>query len=76
MLINAVLCFLVYLTLVIEINLINWVFYILTTLLIAFKLRSSDSVEVLKTSLRLVNILKLYSLVILVVTIMFLTFVG
>lgn len=76
MLINAVLCFLVYLTLVIEINLINWVFYILTTLLIAFKLRSSDSVEVLKQSLRLVNILKLYSLVILVVTILFLTFVG
>ena len=76
MLINAVLCFLVYLTLVIEINLINWVFYILTTLLIAFKLRSSDSIEVLKQSLRLVNILKLYSLVILVVTILFLTFVG
>ena len=76
MLINAVLCFLVYLTLVIEINLINWVFYILTTLLIAFKLRSSDSIEVLKQSLRLVNILKLYSLVILVLTILFLTFVG
>ena len=76
LLINAVLCVLIYLVIYIETNFINWVFYVLTTLLIAFKLRSSSSVQALKQSLTVVNILKLYSLVILIVIILFMSFVG
>jgi hypothetical protein len=76
LLINSVLLSLIYLVIYIETNLINWVFYVLTTLLIALKLRASSSVGALMQSLKVVNILKIYSLIILVVIILFMSFVG
>jgi hypothetical protein len=45
---NLVLLTLIYLIIYIETNIFNWVFYILTTLLIALKMRSSSSVKSLQ----------------------------
>ena len=74
--INLILLFLVYLIAFIETNLINWIFYIMTTGLIAMKLRTSSSVKSLQQSLKVSESLKLYALIAMVAKILFVSFVG
>jgi len=60
----------------IEINIINWIFYIFNTVNFALIIRGSKSLKYVQQSLRVTNCIKVYSLLILIIDILFMCFIG
>jgi hypothetical protein len=74
--IYAVLTLMVYMQIYIETNIINWIFFVLNTLSFALMIRANTNVYAINQQLNVAQFIKFYSLIILVVDILFISFVG
>lgn len=71
-----VLILMIYMQIYIETNIINWVFFVLNTLGFALMIRANTNVYAIEQQLKVANLIKFYSLMILVLDILFISFVG
>jgi hypothetical protein len=76
LLIYTLLIFMIYVQTTIETNLINWVFYVLNSINFAFIVRGVKKIGYLKQSLAVSNMIKIYSLLVMVIDIIFICFIG
>mmetsp|Transcript_21580 Transcript_21580/g.33240 ORF Transcript_21580/g.33240 Transcript_21580/m.33240 type:complete len:435 (-) Transcript_21580:108-1412(-) len=60
----------------IETNIINWLFFILNAVNLALIIRGNKGIKYLKQSVFIANTIKVYALIILIIDILFISFVG
>jgi hypothetical protein len=66
----------IYMQIYIETNIINWVFFVLNTLNFAMVIRANTNVYAIDQQLIVANLIKFYALNILVIDILFISFIG
>jgi len=76
MAIYSILVFMIFIHSSIETNLINWVFFVLNLINFAFIIRGTKELKFLKQSLCITNLIKVWSLMILILDILFICFIG
>ena len=75
-LIYALLVFMIYKTQVIEVNIINWIFFVLNNINLFLIIRGSRSESAINQSIWVTTVIKLYSLVIMITDILFICLIG
>jgi len=76
LLIFAILILMIYMQSTIEISIINWVFFVLNTINFAFIIRGTKDVKFVRQSLCITNFIKAYSLLIIAINLLFISFIG
>jgi len=60
----------------IETNIINWIFFILNAINLAMMIRGNKGIKYLKQSIFIANSIKVYALMVLILDILFISFIG
>jgi len=75
-LIYALMVFMIGIHIRLETNLFNWVFFSLNMINLALIIRGTNTIKEIKQSLKVINMLKVYSLAVLILDILFIGVIG
>jgi hypothetical protein len=76
LIIYALMVFMVFIHKDLETNIINWIFFSLNMINLALIIRGTSTMNDIKQSLKIVNIIKVYSLTVLILIILFISLIG